>query len=261
MLEQQPPQSRAEVRRARAAELRLDGVRVLVVDDGETNRRLIRLLLEREGACVDAAENGKTAVERVLSGKFDVVLMDMQMPVMDGYTAARTLREQGYAGPVIALTAHAMKGDREKCEQAGCSGFLAKPIDSDVLLHTVAGCAAVRRPAPSENGANSGQEAARGAAPIRSLLPTDDEELHDIVMEFVDTLSTKLVEMEAAWDDGDFASLEQLAHWLKGAGGTVGFRCFTAPATELEQSARSSDQTAASSSLHVLRELQQRITV
>jgi CheY-like chemotaxis protein len=114
----------------------------LVVDDGATNRKLIHLLLERRGAQVLTAENGEIAVRMASEHEFDVILMDMQMPVMDGYTATAELRSRGFTRPIVALTAHAMKGDREKCEQAGCSDYLSKPIDGDTLIAKVAQLAA-----------------------------------------------------------------------------------------------------------------------
>jgi CheY-like chemotaxis protein len=110
---------------------------VLVVDDSETNRKLLRLMLRWAGAHVEQAENGGQAIQRALAEPFDVILMDMQMPVMDGYTATKRIRELGYRGPIIALTAHAMKGDREKCEAAGCSGYLSKPVNMDDLIQTI----------------------------------------------------------------------------------------------------------------------------
>ena len=115
----------------------LDGLKILLVDDGETNRKLISLFLTRSGATVELAENGALALHAAEQSQFDVILMDMQMPVMDGYTATVRLRENGFSGPIIALTAHAMKGDREKCEAAGCSGYLAKPVNMDELVRTV----------------------------------------------------------------------------------------------------------------------------
>ena len=118
---------------------RLEGSRILVVDDGETNRKLIRLVLEEAGAEVTCAENGKIGLEAADRGQFDVILMDMQMPVMDGYTAAWKLRERGCRLPIVALTAHAMRGDQEKCLAAGCTAYLTKPINIDELMDAVAG--------------------------------------------------------------------------------------------------------------------------
>ena len=243
----------ADVTNVGAATSNLDSLNVLVVDDGDTNRKLIRLLVERFGGKVRMAENGQVALDMTAAANFDVILMDMQMPVMDGYTATAKLRERGYAGPIIALTAHAMKGDREKCEQAGCSGYLAKPVDADQL------CAVLAKHlvGPDQTTKNGDTTSSQ----IRSLLPTEDAELREIVLEFIDTLDTKLSEMQTAWDMADCAALADLAHWLKGAGGTVGFACFTSPASELEQFAKSGDLPTARAALLSLRELQSRLAV
>ena len=102
--------------------------RILVVDDGVANRKLMRLILTRAGATVDLAENGQVGVKMVQEGQYDVVFMDMQMPVMDGYSATTQLRQEGHCLPIIALTGNAMHGDAEKCFAAGCTGFLSKPV-------------------------------------------------------------------------------------------------------------------------------------
>ena len=112
----------------------LAGGKILVVDDGKANRQLIKLILDKAGCIVTEAENGKIGRDLALASKFDVILMDMQMPVMDGYQATTALRDAGYEGPIVALTANAMAGDREKCMAAGCSGFLAKPVNIDELI-------------------------------------------------------------------------------------------------------------------------------
>lgn len=124
----------------------LAGIRVLLAEDGIDNQRLIAHILRKSGAEVIIADNGLMAVEHVnretaAGTRFDVILMDMQMPIMDGHEAATELRNANYPGPVIALTAHAMAGDREKCIAAGCTGFATKPIDRKALIATVADAA------------------------------------------------------------------------------------------------------------------------
>lgn len=115
----------------------LSGKKVLVVEDSEDNQMLVKLILDRQRVNVDFANDGREGYERAISGQYDLVLMDMQMPVMDGYQATSELRSNGYAKPIIALTAHAMKEDRERCLQAGCSDYLTKPIDSSALYGTM----------------------------------------------------------------------------------------------------------------------------
>jgi two-component system, sensor histidine kinase len=121
-----------------ADQVTLPSIDVLLVDDGETNRKLISLILRRAGATVANAENGQVGFEMALAKRFDVILMDMQMPVLDGYQATRRLRDAAYSGPIIAMTAHAMSGDREKCIDAGCDDYVTKPIDREKLISYVA---------------------------------------------------------------------------------------------------------------------------
>jgi CheY-like chemotaxis protein len=110
---------------------------VLVAEDTLTNQVLIELLLKRLGLEVTIAADGKQAVDKALSGDFDLILMDIQMPNMNGHEATRALREKGLATPIVALTAHAMKGDDEKCIESGCDDYLSKPIDRPKLLAVI----------------------------------------------------------------------------------------------------------------------------
>ncbi len=115
---------------------------ILLVEDGPDNRALITHYLRKAGFTCEIAENGQVAVDKVLQRgadqpPIDLVLMDMQMPVMDGYTATRTLREAHFGGPIVALTAHAMSGDREQCIAAGCDDYVAKPIKRAHLLDVI----------------------------------------------------------------------------------------------------------------------------
>ena len=113
----------------------LDGTRVLLAEDGVDNQRLISKMLEIAGADTTIVDNGENAVKQAMNNEYDVVLMDMQMPVLDGYTATQRLRELFYNKPIVALTAHTMSGDEEKCLEAGCSAYLQKPIDRKKLIH------------------------------------------------------------------------------------------------------------------------------
>ncbi|WP_339676241.1 response regulator [uncultured Gimesia sp.] len=125
--------------------LSLKGRTVLLAEDGPDNQKLISFILRKSGAEVSVAENGEAALQAAMRSMeigllYDVILMDMQMPILDGYGATRRIREQGYPGPIISLTANAMEGDREKCISVGFNEHLTKPIDRRKLVNIIANC-------------------------------------------------------------------------------------------------------------------------
>ena len=132
------PARPSRVERKRQKAKRLEGLHVLLAEDGPDNQKLVTYFLEKAGARVTLAENGRIACEILeelsVEEQPQVILMDMQMPELDGYSATRRLRGEGIRTPIFALTAHAMDGDRAKCLEAGCSGFLTKPVDREKLI-------------------------------------------------------------------------------------------------------------------------------
>jgi signal transduction histidine kinase/AmiR/NasT family two-component response regulator len=236
----------------------LAGSRILVADDGDSNRKLIQIVLERAGAKVTTASHGREAVDAALDGEFDVILMDMQMPVMDGYGAAQALRERQVTTPIIALTAHAMKGDREKCMAAGCTDYLTKPIEPTQLVAAVACWLA----APQQEAKARDDESTRRTAlggPLVSSLPMSDPDFREIVEEFVDRFREKLAQMHAAAGSQNYQQLQALAHWLRGAGGTAGFKILSTVATRLQEAITGGDDAGVRGALAELEGLSGRI--
>lgn len=126
--------------RRRARDVALQGRRVLLVEDGLDNQRLITFLLKRAGCEVEVAQNGSEAVTRTADATFDIIVMDLQMPELDGLSATRAIRAREDRTPIVALTADAMRGDRERALDAGCDGYLTKPVRRDELLATLQQC-------------------------------------------------------------------------------------------------------------------------
>jgi len=251
---------------------------VLVVDDGPENRDLVSLILTDNGLKVEQAENGQIAVDMARAQHFDIILMDMQMPVMDGYTATRTLREDGLKIPIIALTANVMKEAEQAVLEAGCSGIHSKPINIDKLLQLLGdllgGKQAEEPPQAPDTAsgfigvtttANAAAPTALSpvqpaGAPIQSSL-ADVARLRPTVRKFAQRLDEQMAAFDRAQADGDFTELAAMAHWLKGAAGTVGYDAFTDPAIGLEQSAKDNDAQACAEILARLHEMADRVEI
>ena len=260
----------------------LAGIHVLLVEDGESNRRLITLVLQEAGADVIVAENGRVGADMALKTHVDLILMDMQMPVMDGYAATALLRQEGVTVPILALTAHAMIGDEEKCRAAGCSGYIVKPVDADLLVRTIARSLATTAGLPEQSAviAASTEPTATHASPVCSgrnpftpsssksegmplfsTLPTQNRAYREIVEEFIPRLHEQLAALQQALKKHDFAELGQLAHWLKGAAGTVGFPMFTQPAKQLMECVKAQRYEGIEKIVAEIQELGRRVAV
>ena len=196
--------------------------RVLLAEDNENNQKLISMLLRRMGIQVDIAENGQVAVDMAGAAAYDLVLMDMQMPVMSGDAATALLRQQGYKSPIVALTANATEQHRQKSLQAGCDDFLTKPIIRERLYDY---CARYLRYA--ENTQENG-------APVRSHLVEEDPEFTDLVLEFVNNLGPVLDQLNEMLRQNDMDAMRKLVHMLKGQGGSFGYPMVTELASQIE---------------------------
>ena len=208
--------------------------RILVAEDGETNRKLIHLLLLQSGADIVLVENGLEAVVAARQTPFDLILMDMQMPIMDGYSATAQLRAEGFTNPIVALTAHAMRGDEERCLQAGCTEYLTKPIRQELLLSRIVTLLSGQRTDIEPGEILPPPYQVHASEELVSELPIEDPMFAELVREFIEGAHEKLCEMKLAYQSNNRSHLKDLAHWMKGSGGMAGFPALTDCARELE---------------------------
>ena len=216
----------------------LPALHILLVEDSPDNRTITVAYLQDTPYRVEIAENGTVAYEKFTAGHYDLVLMDRQMPVMDGLTATRAIREWEQSNhrpltPIIALTASALKGDQEKCVAAGCTAYLTKPIKQDVLLQAIKEHCLPAPPLPKEE-----------ISPRDTILVRVNPRFADLIPAFLSNRRQDAIAMLNALDRGDFETVQSLGHGMKGAGGSWGFQAITDIGAALEQAAESADTDA-----------------
>jgi CheY-like chemotaxis protein len=242
--------------------------RVLLVEDNPVNRQLAQKILAMAGYQVETAENGQLALEALARSRYDLVLMDCQMPVLDGYAATRKIREWEKAGrlpsrlPVIAMTANAMIGDREKCLAAGMDDYLTKPLDRALMLARIShhlassrasaeGAAAASGAAPASAPAVTGPGSAgvvRAARPgdgpaidqvvLKDLLDVMGQALTDLVHVYLEDAPRLIAALRAAAAAGDVEGMVGPAHSLKSSSANLGATRLSEQARLVEHGAR-----------------------
>jgi CheY-like chemotaxis protein len=228
---------------------RLDA-RLLVVEDHPVNQRVMQIMLTRMGAQVTLAADGEQALQALRSGRFDAVLMDCQMPVLDGYEATARIRagETSRRLPIIALTANVSSDDRQRCLDAGMDDFLAKPVSAEklaeVLSHWIKGHAL-----PQQGGAGAGNPPAAGppidAGALERLVKIlSEEELANTITLYFDSAGRHLQGLELCAARGDLAGFALAAHSLKSMTAILGGKYLAQLATEGERLGRSGDAAA-----------------
>jgi PAS domain S-box-containing protein len=241
---------RVSIRRPRAAPATQPAsrprkrLRVLIAEDNLVNRKLVTKLLQKRGHHVESVENGRAAVDMIAAAStspFDVVLMDLQMPEMGGFEATQAIRErEGDSArhlPVVALTAHAMAGDRERCLEAGMDGYLSKPIDVNDLIATVERLGTGDTAVPAEPRAGDGAAVFDEQAAL-SYVGGDRRLLKQVVELFRSDSPLSIRRIERALRRRDSDGLRTAAHALKGAIATVGSSAGRKAAADLELLAR-----------------------
>ncbi len=234
-------------------------MRLLLAEDNPVNRTMIARMLEKRGHYVRAVEDGREVLEALEAEPFDLILMDVQMPELDGFetTAAIRERERGTGGhiPIVALTAHALKGDRERCLEHGMDGYASKPIQAAELFATIEQLVAPRDLPAAPRGAGPDSDPALWVFDLHvAMLSTEGDRavLAEAVRLYLTDVPRQLETMEAALLRRDARGLERAAHRLKGGVATLGARAAAEAARRLESVAANGDLEASSPALGAL---------
>jgi len=248
--------SQPVVTRHTVAEQRKRSICILLAEDNPINQMVALHILKKFGFRADAVANGQEALKALEMVPYDLVLMDVQMPEMDGFSATGKIRQldsEMRRVPIIAMTAHAMKGDRERCLEAGMDDYLAKPIEPQDLLKKINKWADIEKRAPStkkEEGVSSvSARKSQGTVPIdldkaveRAM--GDRDFLETMLQAFLSQVPAQIEALSIALEQGEAASLERQAHSLKGAAANLSANGVAATALRIEQMGREANLSA-----------------
>jgi CheY-like chemotaxis protein/HPt (histidine-containing phosphotransfer) domain-containing protein len=223
-------------------------LKILLAEDDPANQKMTMLMLQKMGHTVELAEDGVEAVEMARAQAYDIILMDIQMPVMGGLEATRKLRQVGFTTSIIAMTASAMKGDRERFLEAGADDYIAKPIRRDV----------VRDILNRHTGLRPASEAPDHATlpPVETIaeeLGLDQEQYWEILMEFIEDKKKDIEDLAGALAKGDTDLVSRLAHKIKGSALNLRLASLARPAADIEKAAKEGDVSGIAGDLDILR--------
>ncbi len=209
--------------------------RILVAEDNPYNQALLAHHLVKTGAEVVVVDNGEAAVAQAMEGDFQLILMDMQMPILGGLDATRLLRGALYPGPIVALTAHSMISHRQEAEEAGCDGFLTKPVDWAALYRIVA------RYLPAHS--------------VLTVMPEEQDGgvLGALAERFRASLPETLANLDKALVDQNLLEVAAIAHQIKGVAGGLGYPGLGEMARQMEIAARAGDDVSSQQAVEELR--------
>jgi CheY-like chemotaxis protein/HPt (histidine-containing phosphotransfer) domain-containing protein len=248
----QPLVTRHQVRAVRVEADR----RILLAEDNPVNQKVARMVLEKIGLDVTVVNNGREAVTAWRTGGYDLILMDCQMPELDGYEATREIRRIEHARtnisrlskniPIVALTAHAMKGDDEKCRAAGMTDYLTKPLDRAKLMECLERHLGKLGGEPAELPPNDVATVPAAAAPVdwsAFMKSMDGDEIlaRELVGLFIESGDETLAAIVSALDTNDYAAVSEQAHSLKGASANLRATATAEAAARLEAAAKAGD--------------------
>lgn len=219
----------------------LQGITILVTDDNEMNRLLASTILKNYGAGVLEATNGEEAIQIVQTQCPDLLLMDIQMPVMNGYEATRALRAMGYTIPVIALTANAIRGESENCMQAGMNDYMAKPFKEDDLLRTISNWLNTDTINDTTTMLSPEHKQSRNTvfdiSELQSISQGDEQFIRKMLELFIEQANITIREIREAYAADDFEQIKKLSHRIKPSIDSLGIKLLKDDIREIEKSA------------------------